>query len=95
MEKSITVTVKTATKKKLPDGGVIFFKENFTIHGDWCGRQNSKVRLSIYLRNQYFLLQNPKNQKKSVERRSIESFNLKWRMDYLLIQELMCMPIIY
>ena len=34
MEKSITVTVKTATRKKLPDGGVIFFKENFTIHGD-------------------------------------------------------------
>ena len=64
-------------------GGLIFFKENFTIHGDWCGRQNSKV------------LRNPKNQEKSVERQSIESFNLKWRMDYLLIQELMCMSIIY
>lgn len=53
-------------------GGLIFFKEDFTIHGDWCGRQNSKVRLSIYLKNQYFLLQNPKNKKKRVERQSIE-----------------------
>ena len=53
-------------------GGLVFFKENFTIHADWCGRQNSKVRLSIYLKNQYFLLQNPKNKKKSVKRQSIE-----------------------
>ena len=52
-------------------GGLVFFKENFTIHGDWCGHQNSKVRLSIYLKNQYFLLQNPKNKKKSVKRQSI------------------------
>ena len=42
-----------------------------------------------------FLLQNPKNKKKSVERQSIELLNLKWRMDYLSIQELMCMPIFY
>ena len=70
MEKSITVTVKTATKKKLPDGGVIFFKENFTIHGDWCGRQNSKVRLSIYLKNQYFFA--AKSQKSEEECRAPE-----------------------
>ena len=76
-------------------GGLIFFKENSLFTVIDVVVKTVKYDFQYTWKINIFLLQNPKNQKKSVERRSIESFNLKWRMDYLLIQELMCMPIIY